>query len=87
MPCVVPQVFIIDAWANILVYPTISAPNYPAGFKVAAAFAVACMGFTGLFWLMERRTRASRAEVALEEEELERRREVLVLEKEAVAPA
>jgi len=47
----------MDAWDNIFIYPTVSAPNYPAGFKVAAGFAVGCMLFAGVFWFLERRTR------------------------------
>jgi hypothetical protein len=33
----------------VFIYPAAQAPNYPVGYKAAAAFAVACMGFTALF--------------------------------------
>ena len=67
-------VFAVDAFANVLVYPTKQAPRYQhAGFKVAAAFTALSMIFSGVWWFMDRRTRAVRAGV--EEDERERVRE------------
>lgn len=45
---------------SVLIYPAKKAPNYPIGYKAAAAFAVASIAATGLFYHLDRKTRAAR---------------------------
>ena len=53
--------FSVDAFQNILVYPTVLAPRFQAaGYKVAAGYTVLSMISSTAFWFMSRRTRASR---------------------------
>lgn len=53
-------VFVIDAWANVFIYPASQAPHYKIGYKAATAFAVACILLTGVFKLLEKREKQRR---------------------------
>ena len=52
--------YIVDAFANIFIYPAKAAPNYPIGYKAALAFALTSAAFMTGMLVWERKTRAHR---------------------------
>ena len=68
--------FAINAFQNVLVWPTVEAPRYKsAGFKVAAGYSIMGIVFTLLWWHLDRKTKVSREAERDELCEQERERE------------
>ncbi|CED85583.1 Permease of the major facilitator superfamily [Phaffia rhodozyma] len=51
---IVTFVYVIDSWANVLIYPAAQAPHYRVGYRAALGFAVLCIVASFVFYFKDR---------------------------------